>query len=128
MYIMGDKSCNRCGKRGLTWDQEFHRKTGKWKLENHKTVTGKWCNKPKEITMGRKSDYDFCELCSESKMGKCRVGEKEEHIKKYHPDGRTMSTLDWNMYMGMNPMYLKYYRSDVNYHRYKHLDKAKKKD
>ena len=46
MYCMGDKSCNRCGKRGLTWDQDFHSKTGKWKLENHKTVNGKWCNKP----------------------------------------------------------------------------------
>ena len=121
---MGDKSCNRCGKRGLTWDQDFHSKTGKWKLENHKTVNGKWCNKPKEVTMGRKSDYDICELCSESEFGKCRAGEKEKHIKKYHPDGRTMSNLDWHMEMGMRHIYLKHYRNDVNYHRYKHLDKG----
>ena len=31
---MNGKTCNRCGKRGLEWDLEFHKKVGKWKLEN----------------------------------------------------------------------------------------------
>jgi hypothetical protein len=33
---MGRNTCYKCGTDGLDWSQEFHRQTGKWKLENHK--------------------------------------------------------------------------------------------
>jgi hypothetical protein len=115
---MGDKSCNRCGKRGLTWDQDFHRKTGKWKLENHKTVTGKWCNKPKEVTMGRKSDYYVCELCSETNFGKVRIEEKGEHIKMFHPNNEKLSELDY-INENMTAYTIKrYWKHDPHYEKY----------
>ena len=28
-------TCQKCGTNGLGWSQEYHRITGKWKLENH---------------------------------------------------------------------------------------------
>tara|TARA_B100001142_G_C13695398_1_gene407632 strand:+ start:140 stop:499 length:360 start_codon:yes stop_codon:yes gene_type:complete len=92
---MNNKTCNRCGKKGLDWDLEFHKKMDKWKLENHKTVNGKWCNKPKETLMGKKTDYYICELCSESNFGNVRIEDKEEHIKRYHPNGEMLTDLDY---------------------------------
>ena len=116
---MSDKVCNRCGKKGLGWDITFHQKTGKWKLENHKTVNGKWCNKPKETLMGRKSDYDLCELCSESNYGKVRKEDKAEHLRKYHPNGEMLTELDWIMSLNKPSNYwVKYWKSDKHYHKY----------
>jgi len=46
--MTGNKVCNKCGKKNLGWDYDFNKKTGKWKLENHKRQDGKWCNKPPE--------------------------------------------------------------------------------
>ena len=92
---MNNKTCNRCGKKGLDWDLEFHKKMDKWKLENHKTSNGKWCNKPKETLMGKKTDYYICELCSESNFGNVRIEDKAEHIRKYHPNGEILTDLDY---------------------------------
>jgi hypothetical protein len=117
---MNDKKCNRCGKRGLGWDLEFHKKMGKWKLENHKTVNGKWCNKPKEILMGKKSDYDICQLCSESNFGYVRKEDKEEHLRKYHPNGEMLTELDWIMTLTTAGQYwLQNWKSDKHYYKYK---------
>jgi len=119
---MNGKTCNRCGKRGLDWDLEFHKKMGKWKLENHKTVNGKWCNKPKEILMGRKSDYDLCELCSESNFGKLRKESKSEHLRIYHPNGEMLTELDWRCMMVKPASYwLKYWTHDKHYYKYKDI-------
>lgn len=132
---MGDKVCNRCGKKGLGWDLSFHQKMGKWKLENHKREDGKWCNKPPEIIAAKKWDFIKCDLCL-GNSGYCLTEEAhkrnpqwhyislEEHKKLWHDNGRTMSELDFKMEMGMHTMYLKYWTSDPNFHRYEHLYKA----
>ncbi len=39
MSGMGKTTCSRCGTDGLGWSQEYHRLTGKWKLENHQGCT-----------------------------------------------------------------------------------------
>lgn len=64
--MTGTKVCNKCGKKNLGWDYDFNKKTQKWKLENHKTMEGKWCNKPKEeskIAKTGKKDYVHCDKC-----------------------------------------------------------------
>ena len=115
---MNNKTCNRCGKRGLDWDLEFHKKMGKWKLDNHK-VNGKWCNKPQEKLMASKTDYDLCELCSESNYGKCKKEDKEEHLRKYHPNGEILTELDWIMKMNTSSNYwLKFWKNDKHYYKY----------
>ncbi len=124
---MSDKVCNRCGKKGLGWDVPFHQKTGKWKLENHKTNEGVWCNKPTEVSMMRKKhEVTLCQLCSDSNFGLLEKNQDaiKKHMDMFHKDGRTMTTLDYSMMMGMRPYLLKFYRDDPSYHRYKHLDKA----
>jgi len=35
MRNMRKITCQKCGTNGLGWSQEYHRITGKWKLENH---------------------------------------------------------------------------------------------
>jgi len=115
---MNNKTCNRCGKKGLDWDLEFHKKTGKWKLDNHK-VKDKWCNKPKEILVGKKSDYDLCELCSDTSFGKCRKEDKAEHLRKYHPHGEVLTELDWIMTLTTAGQYwLQNWKSDKHYYKY----------
>ena len=49
---MNGKTCNRCGKKGLEWDIEFHEKMGKWKLDNHK-------DKKKVSSKGKICGYVF---------------------------------------------------------------------
>ena len=115
---MNDKKCNRCGKRGLGWDLEFHKKMGKWKLENHK-VNGKWCNKPQEKLMATKTDYDLCELCSESNFGKVRKEDKAEHLRKYHPNGEMLTDLDY-IHEHQSAYTTKiFWKHDSHYYKYK---------
>jgi len=35
LELVSKNTCYKCGTSGLGWSQEFHRQTGKWKLENH---------------------------------------------------------------------------------------------
>lgn len=118
-----DKTCNRCGKKGLGWDQQFYKRTGKWKLENHKRVDGKWCNKPTSDTMMlKKHEVMLCELCSESNFGLIKINENpnayEEHLQKFHPNGEKMTNLDYTH--GHLSQYTidKYWKSDSHYHKY----------
>lgn len=122
---MADKTCKRCGKINLDWDFEWQKKTGKWKLENHKVITtGKWCNKPYEVTVRKRSELSLCQLCSESSFGLLLKNEESigEHMRMYHGDGRSLSQLDYKLIGGMSKSYIKYWRNDPSYHRYKHLD------
>ena len=118
---MTGKTCNRCGKTGLEWDIKFHSKMGKWKLENHKH-NGVWCNKPKEILMIEKTDYEFCPLCNDSVFGKCKKENLPEHLKVYHPNGEVLTDLDWKIKMNKSSNYwLKYWTSDKHYYKYKDI-------
>mgnify|MGYP000037952516 CR=1 FL=1 len=46
------KTCNKCGKKDLSWNVSWHQHSGKWQLINHKNKDGEWCVnntlKPKE--------------------------------------------------------------------------------
>ena len=78
---MGDKVCNRCGYKGLDWDQDFHKKTGKWKLGNHKRPDGKWCNKPSAVTMMRKKhEVELCPYCKESNFGQEKLERRKVNL------------------------------------------------
>jgi len=121
---MGDKTCNRCGKRGLGWDFKFYKQMKKWKLENHKKEDGKWCNKPFEtLMMRKKEDLTLCKLCENSSFGLVLKTELEDHIRINHKNGRSVSDLDYMMEAHPKTTLLKNWRHDKNYHRYKHLDK-----
>ena len=115
---MNDKTCNRCHKKGLGWDLEFHKKMGKWKLENHR-VNGKWCNKPRENLTAKKSDYDLCELCSESSFGNVRSEDKEEHLRKYHPNGEMLTDLDFIAEFQTQYTTDRFWKHDPHYDKYK---------
>lgn len=118
---LSDKVCNKCGKKGLGWDVDFHKKTGKWKLDNHKRQDGKWCNKPPEVSRIRsKEEMELCPYCISSNFG---LFKKEEnrllgHIKAYHPNKETLTDLDYKMAVGLSPMYLRYWSSDDSFVKY----------
>lgn len=96
--IMASKQCNKCGKRDLDWDKDFHKLTKKWKLEDHRRPDGKWCNKAPEKLIRSKEKIILCSLCTGTSFGLCR-GEKEydTHVKMYHPKGEQLTELDWHM-------------------------------
>ena len=98
---MASKQCNKCGKRGLTWDKEVHKLTNKWKLESHRRADGKWCNKPPEKVMPtRNKEIILCELCTGSSFGLCRSrDEHRQHKIIYHPNNEVLTELDWHMKM-----------------------------
>jgi hypothetical protein len=82
--MVNDKTCNKCKKKNLGWDYEFHKKTKKWKLENHRRQDGKWCNKPPENKyedMPKKKDFIKCNMCPSS-YGWCLTVE----AKKKNPE------------------------------------------
>ncbi len=120
---MGDKTCNRCGYKGLDWDKDFHKKTGKWKLDNHKRADGKWCNKPTAVTMmRRKHECETCPYCFETSyfgLFNKGTGELERHVKVYHPNKEILTDLDYKMmHGGLNDYALKNYKSDIHYSKY----------
>ena len=116
---MSDKTCNRCGRKGLNWDYDFKNRTGKWKLENHK-VDGKWCNKPTEASMIRKKhEVVMCELCIDSNFGLCTPETIEDHHRKYHPNNKPLTNLDYMVMVGGIPKYLlHYWKDDPHYSMY----------
>lgn len=117
------KKCNRCNKTGLQWDKIFHKKTGKWKLENHKRDDGKWCNKPTEESMMRtKFEIIKCPFCFDtSSYGMFDDEDKlNTHVKDYHPNGEILTDLDYNIKLAGIPKYvLHYWDSDPHYENYK---------
>ena len=120
-----DKTCNKCGKRGLSWDRDFHKKTKKWKLENHRRADGKWWNKPPQKLFS-KSKVILCSLCKDSNFGLCRSEDDyERHLKGYHSSGETLTNLDY-MYQHSNlkGVNLFYWRSDPHYEKYKKLQET----
>jgi len=118
------KTCNRCNKKGLSWDKEFYKKTGKWKLENHKRADGKWCNKPPEIMMIKtRNECQLCPYCEGSSFGLIRSADPEDlkrHIQTNHKDGLIKTDLDYKMQGGMPRFYVKFWSNDFHYQRYKH--------
>ena len=52
------KTCNKCGKKDLSWNVSWHQHSGKWQLINHKNKDGEWCVnnslKPKENKLTKK--------------------------------------------------------------------------
>lgn len=121
------KTCTRCGKKGLNWDKDFHSKTGKWKLDNHKRDDGKWCNKPPETLLSAsKEDCQLCPLCGSSNFGLIKSRDPEDlkaHLNMWHPNGESMTDLDFKMHSGMPVVYLKYWAHDPHYYKYKDLIK-----
>ena len=109
----------------LEWDRAYHDATGKWKLMQHKNKYGKWCGKVPEKIMHKKltnKDVELCELCSDSNFGLCKKGELEEHLKKFHPNGETLTNLDYLIGFISQDDVNRYYKSDPHYHKY--YDKA----
>lgn len=77
---MGDKTCNKCGKTGLGWNQEFHKEEGRWILDYHQDRGGRWCSKKKTVWINLlKGDIKQCELCSGTNMGWLLT--EEAHLK-----------------------------------------------
>ena len=122
---MAEKQCNKCGKRGLIWDKDFHKVTGKWKLESHRRADGKWCNKPPEKIMPtRKREIVLCELCDGTSFGMCRSREDYyQHKKIYHPNNERMTELDWRMKMTPREKPHTNWSSDPHYARYVNVGK-----
>lgn len=105
--MTGTKVCNKCGKKNLGWDYDFHKKTNKWKLENHKRQDGKWCNKPPEnkYIKAKKTDYIKCPMCKGNSgwlltdYARERYSEwhsltLEEHTKTFHSNGEVLTDKD----------------------------------
>ena len=106
--LMGNKICNKCQAKGLGWDMEYNKKTGKWKLDDHRRQDGKWCNKlsrQSQETKMKKGDYEKCKFWTGNtgwlltQQGRERLTDRdsdtmEEHIRKYHPNGEVLDDLD----------------------------------
>ena len=118
--ITVSKKCNRCGKSGLEWNKDHHDKTGKWQLMDHKKKDGEWCVRNNFVKQKEtKIDVRLCELCSETNFGKC-IGEEglNEHKTKFHPNGETLSELDY-IHEHLSAYTLKrYWKHDPHYEKY----------
>ena len=92
------KTCNKCGKKDLSWNVSWHQHSGKWQLINHKNKDGEWCVnnslKPKENKLTKK-DFTVCPLCTDSNFGYCLNKDYEEHKKRFHPNGEVLTNLDY---------------------------------
>ncbi|MBC8430148.1 MAG: hypothetical protein H8D92_01990 [Pelagibacteraceae bacterium] len=114
---MTDKTCKKCKKSGLGWDKKFHDLTGKWKLESHRRVDGKWCNKPPE-KMFSKARCILCKLCNDSSFGLCRSPEDLEiHKRAYHKFNERLTDLDYKMmHSNLSQSTLLNWKSDPHFH------------
>jgi hypothetical protein len=105
---MGNKVCNKCQAKALGWDMEYNKKTGKWKLDDHRRQDGKWCNKlsrqSQEIKV-KKQDLEKCKLCKGNsgwvltEQGRSRLVDRysptmEEHINLFHPNNEVLDDVD----------------------------------
>jgi hypothetical protein len=105
---MGTKTCNKCQKKELGWDYNYNKKTGKWKLEDHRRQDGKWCNKLSAVsqeTKMKKGDITKCKLCKgnsgwlTTEQGIERHPSwvyitQEEHSRMYHPNNEPKDDID----------------------------------
>jgi hypothetical protein len=105
---MGNKECNKCKKKELGWDYDYNKKTGKWKLEDHRRKDGKWCNKlsiQSQETKIKKGDIEKCKLCKGNsgwivtKQGRERHPKwgsltLEEHVLLFHPNNEILDDVD----------------------------------
>ena len=94
---MTDKTCNKCGVKGLWWNKKHFEKTGKWQLIDHKNKKGEWCvrnSSSKPIITKPKEKPRLCEYCLESNFGLCRT-EKDYniHVKTYHPNKEILTNV-----------------------------------
>jgi hypothetical protein len=119
------KKCNRCGRTGLNWDNRFHDKTGKWKLEDHRVSNGDWCNKAPEVMMMRtREECRLCSLCADSSFGLIKSTnpiDMDKHMNLLHPNGEIMTELDYKMSCYMPLVYLNYWTNDPHFSKYQHL-------
>ena len=128
---MTDKTCNKCGVKGLWWNKKHFEKTGKWQLIDHKNKKGEWCvrnSSSKPIITKPKEKPRLCEYCLESNFGLCRT-EKDYniHVKTYHPNKEILTNLDY-MYKTSAEFHssvLKNWSSDPHFK--KHWDRLIKK-
>ena len=117
-----DKTCNKCGMKGLSWDKESHDKTGRWKLMDHKNKDGDWCSKNNNKKQNHQEDHMLCDLCEETSFGLCRTEERYKiHKKVYHPNNEVLTELDWKMKMNHNSKPHDNWSFDPHYHKYKNL-------
>ena len=78
---MGNKTCNKCGKTGLDWNQEYHKDEGRWILDYHQDDKGRWCSKKKKKWVNIvKTDIKRCKVCVDSDSIGWLLTE-EAHIK-----------------------------------------------
>jgi len=127
--MAGDKVCNKCQAKGLGWDMEYNKKTGKWKLDDHRRKDGKWCNKlsrQSQETKMKKGDYEKCKFCTGnsgwllSLQGRERLTERlpqdtmEEHVRKYHPNGEVLDDLDTAVIFSEQREYIREFRRKHN--------------
>ena len=47
-WKLSDKTCKFCGETGLSWDHEYHARTGKWRLSRHKGCSTSWVKRGKD--------------------------------------------------------------------------------
>tara|TARA_R110000824_G_scaffold175358_2_gene353726 strand:+ start:1003 stop:1392 length:390 start_codon:yes stop_codon:yes gene_type:complete len=128
---MGNKICNKCQTKELGWDMEYNKKTGKWKLDDHRRQDGKWCNKlskqSQEIKI-KKNDIEKCKLCKGNsgwiltEQGRSRLVDRhsptmEEHLKTYHPNNEVLDDIDIMVIFNDQKEQLRIYRNNrgVNY-------------
>lgn len=125
---MGNKVCNKCKAKGLGWDIEYNKKTGKWKLDDHRRQDGKWCNKlsrQSQETKMKKGDYEKCEFCTGNsgwvltEQGRSRLVDRysptmEEHISMFHPNNEILDDVDMMVMFTEEKEHLRRYRDIQN--------------
>ncbi len=103
-------TCNKCGKKDLSWNKEEFKNTGKWRLIPHRDSKKEWCIEPYKkkvkMYMGNKKDYVKCELCL-GNSGHCFVDDfferhpevhghtLSEHKATWHPNGEVLNDIDF---------------------------------
>ena len=121
---MGNKECNKCKKKGLGWDMEYNKKTGKWKLDDHRRQDGKWCNKlsvKSQEIKPKTGDIEKCNLCDGNsgwlitRQGRDRNPNwisttPEEHAMMFHPNNEMLDDIDFMVINNDEKQALREYR------------------
>tara|TARA_R110002020_G_scaffold233_4_gene1226 strand:- start:10818 stop:11189 length:372 start_codon:yes stop_codon:yes gene_type:complete len=115
-----NKICRKCGTGRLDWNKKHHDKTGKWKLNDHKTKEGKWCIRNNTQPEKKTHTVILCEYCKESNFGLCRSEEDyKAHVNAYHPKKEILTNLDYMcMHCGLKGVNLENWKSDLHYKNY----------
>ena len=123
---MTDKTCNKCGVKGLWWNKKHFEKTGKWQLIDHKDKKCEWCvrnNAPKIDVFDKTSKIILCEYCEDSNFGLCRsTKDYQAHLKAYHSNKEILTNLDYMFgHSNLQGVNLINWKSDPHYEKYKSL-------